>query len=183
MMLSLCRACGGSAKGQVVGGSVGDEHVPWRVADHPGYLRGQGHGLGCDPTGPEDRYFAWFHGHRFAVVRDTTTFQDTFRGRIGPVWNTQHVELHAGKNWLNTYFSKLYSYGAHTYDNPRCDLLVYHVPRPDRKLVVEQREDLKNAGLSSSYVWEGDVSPGLKTQFSQILLPHAPELSAAELAG
>jgi len=124
----------------------------------------------------------FFIKNRFAVVRDVTTFQDTFKGRVGPVWNTQHVEMHSGDNWLNTYFSKFYTVNTHTYDNPRHDLLVYHVPKSDCKLVVEQRNELMNAGLSSSYVWEGSISPGFKAQFSQVLLPHSPQLSAAEIA-
>ena len=72
----------------------------------------------------------------------------------------------------------LHSVGTHTYDNPRHSLLVYYVPKPDCKIVVEQREDLWDAGLSSSYVWEGNVSPGFKAQFSQILLPQVQVTSS-----
>jgi len=123
----------------------------------------------------------FFIKNRFVVMRDETTFDDTFRARVGPVWNTQKVDPR-GENWINTYITGFYFQGTHLYDNPRWDLLVYHFPKRDRKLDVARREDAENVGLSTRYVWEGNVRPGFELQFGQLLLPHAPQLSAAALA-
>lgn len=123
-----------------------------------------------------------FIKNRFAVVRDVTTFNDTFKCRIGPVWNTQNVDPHAGGNWLNTYFSAFCFQGNLIYENPRWDVFVYHFPKPACQLRIEPREDAENASLSTQYAWEGVVRPGFKIQFSHFLLPHAPDLSSARLA-
>lgn len=64
----------------------------------------------------------------------------------------------------------------------RHDLLVYHSPKPERKLVVEPRPELENARLSTQYFWEGYVKPGFSIQFSHVLIPHVPEQKAHRLA-
>jgi hypothetical protein len=124
----------------------------------------------------------FFIKNRFAVVRDLTTFSDNFKCRMGPVWNTQHLDMHSNVSWLNTHFDRFYFQGANIYDNPRSDLLVYHLPKPDCRLEVEQRRELENAGLSTRYAWEGEVSPGFRVQFSHLLLPHPPETLPDSLA-
>jgi len=124
----------------------------------------------------------FFIKNRFALVRDVITFNDAFKCRIGPVWNTQNVDGKSGENWVNTYFTAFYFQDAIIYENPRWDLLVYHFPKSDCRLKIEGREGADSARLSTQYVWEGTVQPGFKVQFSHVLLPHSPELSAAELA-
>lgn len=121
-----------------------------------------------------------FIKNRFAVVRDKTIFDDSFKCRIGPVWNAQYADRDT--NWVNTYFTTFYFQGAEIYDNPRQDLLVYHSPKSDGKLVVEQRPELENARLTTQYSWEGDVKPGFIIQFSHVLIPHDPEQATDKLA-
>ncbi|HGE70569.1 TPA: hypothetical protein ENX78_07025 [Candidatus Poribacteria bacterium] len=121
-----------------------------------------------------------FIKNRFVFVRDKTTFDDSFKCRIGPVWNSQYANYDT--NWVNTYLNTFYFQGTEIYDNPRYDLLVYHSPKSDRKLVVEQRSELENARLSTQYLWEGNVTPGFSIEFNHILVPHDPRQPANELA-
>lgn len=133
-----------------------------------------------------------FVKNRFVLARDETTFDDRFRGRVGPVWNTQHIGRPQGENWLNTWFSAHWFQQARLYDNPPWDLLVYHSPKPGRKLeilVPEVKGTLAEPTggaaamlYSTRYAWEGDVEPGARLQFVQVLLPHAPMKDAAPLA-
>ena len=132
----------------------------------------------------QDREFL-FVKNRFVLVRDDTVFDDTFRTRVGPVWNTQNIGPTSGQNWLNTWFTAHWFQGCLLYTNPPWDLLVYHSPKPDRKLTVRNRTDEGYAGdvpYSTRYSWDGDVAPGTRVQFVTVLLPHAPTPHPEELA-
>jgi hypothetical protein len=133
-----------------------------------------------------------FVKNRFVVVRDETLFEDAFRGRIGPVWNTQNVGRPRGPNWINTWFTGHWFQQARLYDNPPWDLLVYHSPKPGRKLEVlepqAQGTPAEPTGgalarlYSTRYAWEGEIAPASRLQFVQVLLPHAPLRDATPLA-
>jgi hypothetical protein len=132
------------------------------------------HYLGFNAT--QDREF-FFVKNRFIVVRDETTFHERFTARVGPTWNTQNIGPMSGPNWINTWFSGHWFQNMRIYPNPPGELLVYHAPKEDRRLIVHNRLDEKNAcdvPYSTRYIWEGKVEPGARVQFVQVLLPHAP---------
>ena len=128
----------------------------------------------------------------FVLVRDRTTFDDAFRARVGPVFNTQNVAPARGDNWLNTWFSAHWFQNARLYETPPWDLLIWHAPHADRRLIITDPDDKPTlaepkgsaAGLlySTRYAWEGDVRPGTSLQFIHVLLPHAPTKDASALA-
>jgi hypothetical protein len=132
----------------------------------------------------QDREF-FFVKNRFIVLRDETLFKETFTARVGPTWNTQNIGPASGDHWINTWFSAHWFQNTRLYPNPYWELLVYHAPHPDRRLVVHNRLDEKNAcdvPFSTRYCWEGPVTPGTRVQFVSVLLPHAPTLTPAALA-
>jgi len=147
-------------------------HAHVRVTGYMGYEADQ------------DREFL-FVKNRFVLVRDESVFRDRFRGRVGPVWNIQHVGDVRGANWLNGWFSEYSFQQARLYDAPPFDLLIYHAPQPGRSLVLTPEEPDPASPrrlISSRYAWEGDVQPGTRLQFIQILLPHAPVRDATAAA-
>ncbi len=119
------------------------------------------------------------------LVRDETTFDDTFKARLGPIWNTQNIAPVQGANWVNTWFSGHWFQNCFLYSNPPWDLLVYHAPQADRQLTVRGRWEGSEVDVPyvTQYAWEGDVTPGTRVQFTEVLLPHAPMLDASQLAG
>jgi hypothetical protein len=126
-----------------------------------------------------------FVKNRFVLVRDETTFEDRFRARVGPVWNTQHVGDVHGPNWLNAWFSEYYFQQARLYEAPPYDLLIYHAPQTDRALTLTPEEPDPASPrrlISTRYAWEGDVQPGTRLQFIQCLLPHATTRDATAVA-
>lgn len=126
-----------------------------------------------------------FVKNRFVLIRDETVFHDSFRAQVGPVWNTQNVDEIKDKNWLNTWFDAHYFQNARLYDNPPWDLLIYYAPRDDCTLLVPPAQEMTGGGgrvISTRYAWEGQVEPGMRLRFLQVLLPHAPMKDAAELA-
>ena len=68
---------------------------------------------------------------------------------------------------------------------PPWDLLIYHGPRAGAKLAVDERPvdtPAQSQLTATHYTWEGDVQPGQRLQFVQVLLPHAPTPDASPLA-
>lgn len=123
-----------------------------------------------------------FIKNRFVLVRDETIFREAFRARLGPVWNTQHIGDVSGSNWINTWFTDHY-FGAKRYDVPPWDLMVYYGAKPGARFTEKEISDVSQKSLRSTwYQWEGDVTPGQRLQFVQVLLPHAPLKNATGLA-
>ncbi len=121
----------------------------------------------------------------WVLARDETTFRDSFRASVGPVWNTQHVGSPRGGHWMNTWFSAHYFQSARLYDVPPWDLLVWHAPKAGASLVVSEAPVNTPANsriVHTRYAWEGDVRPGARLQFVQVYLPHAPVADATPLA-
>jgi len=118
-----------------------------------------------------------FVKNRFCLVRDTATFRERFRARVGPNWCTQNVGPQVGDHWANTYFTAPISF-AHKLHNPQVDLLVYHAPHADRQLVVtDATADVRRLTVPYTvrYAWEGDVEPGRPVCFAHLLLPGLPK--------
>lgn len=140
------------------------------------------HYMGYEATQQRELLFV---KNRFVLVRDETLFADQFRAAIGPVWNTQHVGQPRGANWLNTWFTAHYFQTARLYDVPPWDLLIYHSPKSTAQLAVSESPvdtPAQSRVAATRYTWEGDVEPGRRLQFVQVLLPHAPVADATALA-
>ena len=118
-----------------------------------------------------------FVKNRMVVVRDVLRFKDTFRARIAPVWNTQNVGPQVGPNWANTFMSTPNRSYLTIMQCPPRDLLVYHAPRPDRRLVVNARPESEarlRIPYGLRYQYDGIVKQGSRVHFSQLLVPHKP---------
>jgi hypothetical protein len=121
-----------------------------------------------------------FVKNRFLVVRDVAAFEEDFRARLGPVWNTQNIGPQVGEHFANTFFSQVR--GGGSLENPLnavpYDLLVWHAPKPDRRLqIIDRTERDPRTGpvpAQLRYVWEGDVEAGARQHFTQLYWPHAP---------
>lgn len=134
-----------------------------------------------------------FVKNRFVLMRDETAFDDTFRARAGPVWNTQNVGDKRGQNWVDTWFTAHWYQGHRLYENAPYDLLLYYAPRegasltvtdpPSQTTLAEPQGSALGRLKVTQYAWEGDVRPGDRVQFVSLLLPHAPSVDAASLAG
>jgi hypothetical protein len=133
-----------------------------------------------------------FVKNRFVLVRDDTSFDDSFRARVGPVWNTQHVGRSRGANWTDTWLTAhWYSGTLRLQDNPPWNLLLFYAPRERAALMVQEpqgrppgdgQDDVLRHFRTVQYAWEGDVRPGTRLQFVNLLLPHAPDADAADLS-
>jgi len=44
-----------------------------------------------------------FVKNRFLATREIVTFEEGFRARVGPLWNTQNVGPQIGGHWANTF--------------------------------------------------------------------------------
>ncbi len=119
----------------------------------------------------------FFIKNRFVLLRDTAVFRQGFAARLGPTWYTQNIGPQIGPSWANTYFGTPISHGEKLH-NPPMDLLVYHAPRPDRRLqILDETADVRRLAmpLTLRYVWEGEVKPGEPYCFAQLLYPTIPK--------
>ena len=119
----------------------------------------------------------FFIKNRFVLLRDTATFRAGFAARLGPTWYTQNVGPEIGSSWAKTYFGMPMSHGQKL-NNPPMDLWIYHAPKSDRRLqIVDETADVRRLTMPYTvrYVWEGQVEPGEKYVFTQLLVPAAPE--------
>ncbi|MBX7259587.1 MAG: hypothetical protein K1Y02_24725 [Candidatus Hydrogenedentes bacterium] len=127
-----------------------------------------------------------FVKNRFVLVRDETTFADSFRAEVGPIWNTQHVSEVRGSNWINTWFSAHYFDNTLLFEEKPWDLLLWYAPREDVSLnVMPDRAEEAQRGshiFPTQYAWEGQVEPEQRLQFVTVLMPHAPTPDASSLA-
>jgi len=119
----------------------------------------------------------FFIKNRFVLIRDTATTRQAFTARLGPGWSTQNVGPQLGSSWANTYFGAPVVFGRKLH-NPQMDLLIYHAPKPDRRLqIIDETADVRRLAMPFTlrYVWEGELKPGVKHTFSQLLLPSIPK--------
>lgn len=120
-----------------------------------------------------------FVKNRFLATRETVTFEESFKARVAPLWNTRNIGPQVGSHWANTFMGRLVgSNGQVEMECPPVDLLVWFAPRPDCRLqVVDRIEEDPRAiacGAQVRYVWEGTPKAGEKLVFTQVYYPHAP---------
>ena len=127
--------------------------------------------------------------NRFLWVRDTVTFDQSFRVRVGPQWHTRQIAPAYGDHWANTYFDIMQErkgnfFGGRTggrqclwATNPSWDLLVYFLPRPGMHMDLTDHSR-SNMWLPAPqrvrYVWSGLPSRGQCASFDSLLIPHKP---------
>ncbi|MFZ9856514.1 MAG: hypothetical protein ACO3I0_15465 [Limisphaerales bacterium] len=120
-----------------------------------------------------------FVKNRFLATRETITFEESFKARVAPLWNTRNIGPQIGTNWANTFMGRpVASNGQIEMESPPADLLVWFAPRADSHLEVVDRlrEDPRAiaCGAQLRYVWEGTPRVGEKLIFTQVYHPHAP---------
>ena len=103
-----------------------------------------------------------FVKNRFLATRETITFEESFKARVAPLWNTRNIGPQIGTNWANTFMGRpVASNGQIEMESPPVDLLVWFAPRADSRLEVVDRlrEDPRAiaCGAQVRYVWEGDA--------------------------
>jgi hypothetical protein len=120
-----------------------------------------------------------FVKNRFLATRELITFEESFKARVAPLWNTRNVGAQIGSHWANTFMGTLVaSNGQVEMNNPPADLLVWFAPREDCRLEVVDRlsEDARTLACPAQvlYVWEGTPKAGETLVFTQVYYPHAP---------
>ena len=120
-----------------------------------------------------------FVKNRFLATRETITFEESFKARVSPLWNTRNIGPQVGSHWANTFMGSMVgSNGRIEMKSPPVDLLVWFAPRPDCRLqVVDRIEEDPRAiacGAQVRYVWEGTPRVGAKLVFTQVYYPHPP---------
>jgi len=125
-----------------------------------------------------DREFV-FVKNQYLATRETITFEESFKARVAPLWNTRNIGPQVGPHWANTFMGTLVaSNGQVEMDAPPVDLLVWFAPRPDCRLQVVDRlaEDPRAiaCGAQLRYLWEGTPKAGDKLVFTQVYYPHPP---------
>ncbi|MBW7862840.1 MAG: hypothetical protein H3C30_00330 [Candidatus Hydrogenedentes bacterium] len=125
-----------------------------------------------------DREFV-FVKNRFLATREMITFEESFKARVAPLWNTRNVGAQIGAHWANTFMGSLAaSNGQVEMYNPPAELLVWFAPRNDCRLQVVDRlsEDARAIACPAQvrYLWEGTPNAGDTLVFTQVYYPHAP---------
>jgi hypothetical protein len=120
-----------------------------------------------------------FVKNRFLATRESVTFEERFRARVAPLWNTQNTGPQIGAHWANTFISApVGGNGSTMMKTPPVDLLVWFAPRNDCRLQVVDRFVLdprsSDCPAQLRYTWEGTPSVGQQLVFTQVYYPHAP---------
>jgi hypothetical protein len=120
-----------------------------------------------------------FVKNRFLATREIVTFEERFRARVAPLWNTQNTGPQIGSHWANTFLSApVGGNGTFSMKSPAVDLLVWFAPRDDCHLQVVDRMTLDprtgDCPAQLRYTWEGLPAPGQRLVFTQVYYPHAP---------
>lgn len=115
----------------------------------------------------------------FLATRETVTFEESFKARVSPLWNTRNIGPQVGAHWANTFMGTLVANnGTVEMESPPVDLLVWFAPRPDCRLQVVDRlvEDPRALACSAQlrYAWEGTPEAGDTLVFTQVYQPHPP---------
>ena len=129
----------------------------------------------------------------FVLVRDESTFDDSFVARVGPAWNTQHAVGEKNASWIESWIdSHWYNQFLKLYDNPPGRLLIWHAPKagaaisvgPAQSANVDEKDARAalNHFVTEEYTWQGRVEAGQKVQFTTVLLPHRENEEASRLA-
>jgi len=120
-----------------------------------------------------------FAKNRFLATREIVTFEESFKARVAPLWNTHNIGPQFGSHWANTFIHQpVAENGTRSAKTPPVDLLVWFAPRADCQLqVVDRLQDDPRAVACPNqvrYVWEGEPAVGEKLVFTQVYYPHAP---------
>lgn len=120
-----------------------------------------------------------FVKNRFLATREIITFEESFKTRVSPIWNTRNIGAQVGSHWANTFMGTLVANnGQVEMPSPPVDLLVWFAPRPGCRLQIVDRlqEDPRAiaCGAQLRYVWEGKPKAGDKLVFTQVYYPHPP---------
>lgn len=125
-----------------------------------------------------DREFV-FVKNGYLATREVLTFEESFKARVSPLWNTRNIGPQVGSHWANTFMGNLVSSnGQVEMHSPPADLLVWFAPREDCRMQVVDRlaEDARAIACPSQlrYLWEGTPQVGDQLVFTQVYYPHAP---------
>jgi hypothetical protein len=117
--------------------------------------------------------------NRFLATREIVTFEETFKARVAPLWNTHNIGPQVGSHWANTFIrAPIDDNGNRSLKAPPADLLVWFAPRADCKLQIVDRMEsdprTESCPNQVRYLWEGTPAVGEKLVFTQVYYPHPP---------
>jgi hypothetical protein len=120
----------------------------------------------------------------FLATRELVTFEESFKARVAPVWNTHSIGPQVGDHWANTFIHQpVAENGMRSMKCPPVDLLVWFAPRTDCRLQIVDRlvDDPRAEACPNQvrYVWEGTPAVGETLVFTQLYYPHPPYRSRA----
>ena len=120
-----------------------------------------------------------FAKNRFLATREIVTFEESFKARLAPLWNTHNVGPQIGSHWANTFIHQpVANNGTRSMKSPPVDLLVWFAPRKDCELKVIDRliDDPRAEACPNQvrYQWEGTPAIGEQLVFTQVYYPHSP---------
>jgi len=131
---------------------------------------------------------------RIAVlVRDTVTFKQDLKARIGPVYNVGRLGPEAGEHWFHSSLgltAKVRGIYPNQpiltkWSNPARDLLVAFQPVEGAKLEALHRgayDSTHPLPYRVQYVWRGNLKTGQQLQFATLLWPNDPTPRPGKLA-
>ena len=120
-----------------------------------------------------------FVKNRFLATREIVTFEESFKARVAPLWNTHNIGPQIGSHWANTFIhAPIDDNGNRSLKTPPADLLVWFAPRADCRLQIVDRleSDPRTESCPNQvrYLWEGTPAVGEKLVFTQVYYPHPP---------